>query len=128
MDSTERSSGQTESTESADRRAGTAAGTESAGETRGARFARKAHRTRLYLYAGAAVVLLVFLIALVLANTGHVTVSWVFGASSVSLVWLVLFSAILGLLLGMVLGALFHWRTRTPRRWGRPPPPLRQAP
>jgi Protein of unknown function (DUF1049). len=115
MDSTERSSGQTESTESADRRAGTAAGTETAGETRGARFARKAHRTRLYLYAGAAVVLLVFLIALVLANTGHVTVSWVFGASSVSLVWLVLFSAILGLLLGMVLGALFHWRTRTPR-------------
>jgi Protein of unknown function (DUF1049). len=55
------------------------------------------------------------LIALVLANTGHVKISWVFGASSVSLVWLVLFSAILGLLLGMVLGALFHWRTRTPR-------------
>jgi len=115
MDSTERSFAQTESTESADRRAGTAAGTETAGETRGARFARKAHRTRLYLYAGAAVVLLVFLIALVLANTGHVKISWVFGASSVSLVWLVLFSAILGLLLGMVLGALFHWRTRTPR-------------
>jgi Protein of unknown function (DUF1049). len=55
------------------------------------------------------------LIALVLANTGHVKVSWVFGASSVSLVWLVLISAILGVLLGMVLGALFHWRTRTPR-------------
>jgi len=115
MDSTERPSGQTESAESADRRAGIAAGTETAGETRGARFARKAHRTRLYLYAGAAVALLVFLIALVLANTGHVRISWVFGASSVSLVWLVLFSAILGLLLGMVLGALFHWRTRTPR-------------
>ena len=118
MDSTERSSGQTESAESAesaDLRAGAAAGTETAGETRGARFARKAHRTRLYLYAGAAVALLVFLIALVLASTGHVKVSWVFGASSVSLVWLVLFSAILGLLLGMVLGALFHWRTRTPR-------------
>jgi hypothetical protein len=102
MDSTERSSGQTESAESAesaDLRAGAAAGTETAGETRGARFARKAHRTRLYLYAGA----------------GHVRISWVFGASSVSLVWLVLFSAILGLLLGMVLGALFHWRTRMPR-------------
>ncbi|MGD0996856.1 MAG: lipopolysaccharide assembly protein LapA domain-containing protein, partial [Thermoleophilia bacterium] len=83
--------------------------------TGGARFARKAHRARLYLYAGFAVVLLVFLIALVLANTGHVKVSWVFGDSSVSLVWLVLFAAILGLLLGMVLGALFHWRTRRPR-------------
>jgi uncharacterized integral membrane protein len=84
-------------------------------ETRGARFARKAHRTRLYIYAGAAVALLVALIALVIANTGHVKVSWVIGSSSVSLVWLVVFSAILGLLLGMVLAALFHWRTRAPR-------------
>ena len=115
MDSTERAPGQTESAESADHRAGSAAGTETAAETGGARFARKAHRARLYLYAGAAVALLVFLIALALANTGHVKVSWVFGTSSVSLVWLVLFSAILGLLLGMVIGALFHWRTRTPR-------------
>ncbi len=86
-----------------------------ASETRGARFARQAHRTRLYLYAGAAVALLVALIALVIANTGHVKVSWVVGSSSVSLVWLVVFSAILGLLLGMVLAALFQWRTRTPR-------------
>ena len=99
MDPSERSSGQTES----------------AAETSGARFARKAHRARLYLYVGAAVVLLVCLIALVLANTGRVKISWVFGASSVSLVWLVLFSAILGLLLGMVIGAMFHWRTRKPR-------------
>jgi uncharacterized integral membrane protein len=94
---------------------GTAAAAETVAETGGARFARKAHRARLYLYAGFAVVLLIFLIALVLANTGHVKVSWVFGDSSVSLVWLVLFAAILGLLLGMVLGALFHWRTRRPR-------------
>jgi uncharacterized integral membrane protein len=86
-----------------------------AGETRGARFARRAHRTRLYIYAGAAVALIVALIALVIANTGHVAVSWVVGSSSVSLVWLVVFSAVLGLLLGMVLAALFHWRTRTPR-------------
>jgi uncharacterized integral membrane protein len=85
------------------------------GETRGERFARKAHRTRLYIYAGAAVALLVALIALVIANTGPVEVSWVFGSSSISLVWLVVISAVLGLLLGMVLAALFHWRTRTPR-------------
>ena len=97
-----------------DRRPDTVGDEAAAVETRGARFSRKAHRALLYLYAGLAVVLLVFLIALVLANTGHVKVSWVFG-SSVSLVWLVLFSAILGLLLGMVLGALFHWRTRRPR-------------
>ena len=115
MESGERPFAQTEPAESAARPAVTVAAAETAGETHGARFARKAHRTRLYLYAGAAVALLVVLIALVLANTGHVRVSWVFGASSVSLVWLVLISAILGALLGMVLGALFHWRTRTPR-------------
>src|SRR5450759_1648861 len=115
MDSSEQPSRLTPSADSAGRRAGTAAGTQTPAETRGARFARKAHRTRLYVYSGAAVVLLVFLIALVVANTGDVEISWVFGTSSVSLVWLVLFSAILGLLLGMVLGALFHWRTRTPR-------------
>ena len=91
-------------------------GSQPAGETRGERFSRKAHRTGLYVYAGLAVALLVVLIALVIANTGRVEVSWVVGSGSVSLVWLVIFSAILGLLLGMVLGALFHWRTRAPRR------------
>lgn len=87
-----------------------------AAETRGARFARRVHRVRLYLSVGAVVVLLVFLIALVSANTRHVKVSWVFGTSSVSLVWLVLCAAILGLLLGMLIGALVHWRTRQPRQ------------
>ena len=126
MDSSEQPSGQTEPAESADHAADTGSGTETAAETPGsgtetaaetpgARLVRKAHRTRLYIYAGATVALLVCLVALVIANTGHVKVSWVFGASSVSLVWLVLIAAILGLALGMVLGALFHWRTRRPR-------------
>ncbi len=115
MDPSERPSDQTESAEGAERQAVPVPGAEGAGETRGARFARKAHRTRLYIYVFAAVTLVVFLIALVLANTDRIEVSWVFGTSSVSLVWLVLISAILGLLLGMVLGALFHWRTRRPR-------------
>jgi uncharacterized integral membrane protein len=126
MDPSERPSGETEPAESgeparsaepADRRTDTV-GEENAPETRGARFARKARRTRLYVYAGAAVALLVFIIALVTTNTGRVKVSWVFGSSSVSLVWLVLIAAVLGLLLGMVIGALFHWRTRTPRNTG----------
>jgi uncharacterized integral membrane protein len=116
MSSEERPPGKADPAEvSTERRTDTGGGAEAAAETRGARLARKAHRARLYFYAGAAVVILIFLIALVLANTGRVRVSWVFGASSVSLVWLVLFAAILGLLLGMVLGALFHWRTRQPR-------------
>jgi uncharacterized integral membrane protein len=117
MDSREQPPGEPRSQAPTDRLASPAAGTGTApaAETGGARFARKAHRALLYLYAVTAGALLVFLTALVLANTGHVKVSWVFGASSVSLVWLVLFAAILGVLLGMVLGALFHWRTRRPR-------------
>lgn len=91
------------------------AGSQPATETRGERFSRKAHHTGLYLYTGLAVALLVVLIALVIANTDRVKVSWVVGSASVSLVWLVIFSAILGLLLGIVLGALFRWRTRPPR-------------
>ena len=57
----------------------TAVASSSAPETRGARFSREAHRVRLYVYLGIAVALLVVLIALVLANTSHVKVSWVFG-------------------------------------------------
>jgi uncharacterized integral membrane protein len=84
----------------------------SAVETRGARFSRKAHRTRLHAYAVLAVALLVCLIALVVANTGQVKLDWVVGSSRASLVWIVLFSAVLGWLLGVVSSALFRWRTR----------------
>ena len=115
MDSTESTLGLTEQVPPAERVAGPAAESEAAPETAGHRFSRRAHRTRLYLYAAAAAVLLVFLIALAVANTRRVGVSWVFGSSSVSLVWLVLFSAFAGVLLGMVVGALFHRSTRRPR-------------
>jgi uncharacterized integral membrane protein len=87
-------------------------------ETRGGRFRRKAHRTRLHGYAVLAVALVAFLIALAASNTAHVKVNWVFGTSHVSLVWLVLFAAVLGWLLGLVATAAFHWRTRAPRRRG----------
>src|SRR5689334_14471103 len=98
--------------------AATQASTQSApgGETRVGRFRRKAHRTRLHSYAIVAVVLVAFLIALAASNTAHVKVNWVFGTSHVSLVWLVLFAAILGWLLGLIATAAFHWRTRAPRR------------
>ena len=85
------------------------------GETRVGRFRRKAHRTRLHSYAIVAVALIAFLIALAASNTAHVKADWVFGSSHVSLVWLVLFAAILGWLLGLVATATFHWRTRPPR-------------
>ena len=84
-------------------------------ETGTQRFARGAHRTLLYVYVVATLVVLIFLIALVVANTSVVKVSWLFGSSAVSLVWLVMGSAILGLFLGMLVGALLRHRTRPPR-------------
>ena len=84
-------------------------------ETRGERFRRASHRTGLYLYAFFTVALLVCLVALAVANTDQVEFSWVVGSSTVSLVWIVIFSAILGWLLGIVTSAVFRWRTRARR-------------
>jgi uncharacterized integral membrane protein len=56
--------------------------------------------------------LLVCLVALAVANSPRVEFSWVIGSSEVSLVWIVIFTAILGWLLGIVTSAVFRWRTR----------------
>jgi uncharacterized integral membrane protein len=80
-------------------------------ETRGERFRRKAHRSGLYLYAFFTVALLVCLVALAVANTHQVEFSWVVGSSTVSLVWIVIFTAILGIVTSVV----FRWRTRARR-------------
>jgi uncharacterized integral membrane protein len=85
------------------------------GETRRGHSRRMARRTRLHGYAVVAVALFAFVVALAAANTGAVKVSWLFGASHVSLVWLVLATAILGWLLGLVTNAALHRRTRAPR-------------
>jgi uncharacterized integral membrane protein len=87
-------------------------------ETRAGRFRRKARRTRLHGYAIVTVALVAYLIALAVSNTAHVKVSWVFATSHLSLVWLVLFTAILGWLLGLATSARLKWRTRTPGRQG----------
>jgi uncharacterized integral membrane protein len=84
-------------------------------ETRGERFRRKAHRTGLHLYAFLTVALLVCLVALAVANTDQVEFCWVVGSSTVSLVWIIIFSAILGWLLGIVTSVVFRWRTRARR-------------
>jgi uncharacterized integral membrane protein len=81
-------------------------------EKRGARAARKARRASLFALSFVALAILVFLVALIASNTRHVTVSWVFGTSRVSLVWLVVFTAILGWVLGLLVSAIFRWRTR----------------
>jgi uncharacterized integral membrane protein len=84
-------------------------------ETRGERLGRKARRTRFHAYASLTVVLAVCLVALIAANTRQVELSWVVGSSSASLVWIILCSASLGWLLGIVSSALIRWRTRAPR-------------
>jgi uncharacterized integral membrane protein len=86
-----------------------------------ARLRRMAHRTRLHLYALVAVVLLVYVVALATTNTRRVPVDWIFAHSSVPIVWLTLFSAIVGWLLGILLTMLFRAQTRAPRqpRWPR---------
>jgi uncharacterized integral membrane protein len=89
-------------------------------EPSGARFARRAHRVRLYLYAFFAVALLVYVVALARSNTHRVRVDWVFGRSSVSLIWLVLLAVILGWLLGLMVAVVFRWRTRAPVHHERP--------
>ncbi len=83
-----------------------------AGESRGDSLRRHARRTWLYTWAGALVTLLVILIALAVANTRTVEMSWVFGSTRQSLVWIILAAAILGWLLGIVTSVIFRFRTR----------------
>jgi uncharacterized integral membrane protein len=73
---------------------------------------RHGQRTWLYTWAGALAALLVILIALVVANTRSVKVSWVLGSTRQSLVWIILVTAVLGWLLGIATSVIFRFRTR----------------
>ena len=81
-------------------------------EARGDRLRRHGRRTALYTWAVGLVALLVVLIALVVANTRQVKLSWVVGTSHASLVWIILAAAVLGWLLGIFTSVLFRLRTR----------------
>src|SRR4029077_18143227 len=84
-------------------------------EPRGERFRRHGYRTGLYAVAFSLVALLIVLIALVIANTRQVKLSWVVGTGHASLVWIILASAVLGWLLGIVTSIVFRFRTRRGR-------------
>ena len=84
-------------------------------EPRGVRLRRQGHRARLYTWAFVVVALLVVVIALAVANTRQVKLSWVVGDSQASLVWIVLAAAVLGWLLGLATGVVFRLRTRRRR-------------
>jgi len=81
-------------------------------EPRRERLRRHGHRSALYTLAFSLVALSVVLIALVVANTGRVKLSWVVGSGHASLVWIILASAVLGWLLGIVTSVVFRLRTR----------------
>lgn len=81
-------------------------------EHRGARLRRHGHRTGLYAWAFALVALLVIVIALAVANTRQVELSWLVGTSHASLVWIILTAAVLGWLLGITTSVVFRLRTR----------------
>ena len=55
------------------------------------------------------------MIALGATNTAKTNVSWIVGSSHVALVWMVLATAVLGWLLGLLTAAALHRRTRAPR-------------
>jgi uncharacterized integral membrane protein len=88
-----------------------------ASEPRRERFARHAHRTRLYATAVVFVVVVVILIGLAIANNRSVKLDWIVGSSHASLVWIVLAATVLGWVLGITTSVLFRYRTRrTPSR------------
>lgn len=76
------------------------------------RLRRHGHRAGLYVWAFVVVALLVIVIALAVANTRQVKLSWVVGSSHASLVWIILAAALLGWLLGIATGIVFRLRTR----------------
>ena len=81
-------------------------------EPRGERLRRGTRRVGLYTWALLLLALLVVLVALVVANTREVEVSWVLGSTRQSLVWIILAAAIVGWLAGVVTSVLFRRRTR----------------
>ena len=84
-------------------------------EPGGDRLRRHGRRTGLYAWAVGLVALLVLLIALVVANTRQVKLSWVVGTGHTSLVWIILAAAVLGWLLGILTSEVFRLRTRRGR-------------
>jgi uncharacterized integral membrane protein len=92
----------------------------SEGQSRTSRARHIARRTFVHGSTIAVVIVVVLLVILIVENTRSVKVGWIFGYSHVSLVFLVLFSAVLGWLLGIATGILVRRRLRTPRRGGGP--------
>jgi uncharacterized integral membrane protein len=81
-------------------------------ETRMQRSLRYGHRGRLYVTLFAGIAAVVILILLIARNTRQVRVDYVIGHSETALIWLVVISAIIGWILGIVTAYLIRRRTR----------------
>jgi uncharacterized integral membrane protein len=84
-------------------------------ETRFRRGVRHTHRTGLYVALAVAFATVVFLILLIVQNSRHVKVDYVFGTSHTRLIWLIVVTGFLGWLLGLATSYLVRRRTRRPR-------------
>jgi uncharacterized integral membrane protein len=81
-------------------------------ESRLKRSLRYGHRTGLYVSLVLGIGAAVLLILLIARNTRQVKVDYVFGDSQARLIWLVVISAIIGWVLGIVTAFLIRRRTR----------------
>jgi uncharacterized integral membrane protein len=84
-------------------------------ESRFRRGVRHTHRTGLYVALAVAFATVVFLILLIVQNSRHVKVDYVFGTSHTRLIWLIIVTGFLGWLLGLATSYLVRRRTRRPR-------------
>jgi uncharacterized integral membrane protein len=84
-------------------------------ETRVQRSLRYGHRGGLYATVILGIVAGVLLILLIARNTRQVKVDYVFGHYQTALIWLVVLSAIVGWVLGIVTAYLVRRRTRLRR-------------
>jgi len=81
-------------------------------ESRAEQLAHRRRQRRLYAQAFLLVAFLVVLVALVVANTRRVKISWVVGSGHTSLIWIIIVAAVLGWFSGVVTSLLFGRRRK----------------
>ena len=81
-------------------------------EPRTRRLKRRGQRAALYGWTVLLVAMVVVIVALIVANTKSVRVSWVVGHSRTSLIWIIVVSWIAGWIAGIATSILLRRRTR----------------
>jgi uncharacterized integral membrane protein len=76
------------------------------------RLRRHGHRGLLYTWVALLAAMLIVLVALIVANTRKAKISWVFGDTRTSVIWIIVVSAIVGWVAGMATSVLLRRRTR----------------